>query len=74
MTRALWGAVAVMGALYWASKQPGGIPGTWGRLRAAVDEVKHGGDPMEAGRRFIRGEATRTINDPALQPGDAIYD
>jgi hypothetical protein len=70
MPRGLFGAAAVVGGLYWASRQPGGIPGTWRRLKAAVQEIKSGADPMAAGRRFIRGEtAQETLNDPALKAG-----
>ena len=70
MTRLLWGAAIVAGALYWASRQPGGIPGTWERLRRAANDIRNGADPVAAGRRFVRGEPTATrLNDPALRPG-----
>jgi hypothetical protein len=70
ITRALWGAAVVAGVLYWASRQPGGIPGTWQRLKRAANDIKNGAEPMAVGRRFVRGEAATTrINDPALRPG-----
>jgi hypothetical protein len=70
MTRAFWGAAVMAGVLVWASKQPGGIPGTWMRLKRAANDIRHGADPVEAGRRFVRGEAaTQRFNDPALRPG-----
>jgi hypothetical protein len=69
MTRAFWGAAVMAGVLVWASKQPGGIPGTWMRLKRAANDIRNGADPVEAGRRFVRGEAARTtLNDPALRP------
>lgn len=70
MVRALWGAAVAAGVLYWASRQPGGIPGTWKRLKRAANDIKNGADPMAAGRRFVRGEAPATrLNDPALRAG-----
>ena len=54
MTRALWGAAVIAAALYWASRQPGGIPGTWGRLKRAANDIKNGADPMaEIGRAHV---------------------
>jgi hypothetical protein len=68
MPRGLLGAAALMGGLYWASRQPGGLPGTWNRLRSAVNDIKNGADPMSTGRRFVKGEAApSSLNDPALQ-------
>jgi hypothetical protein len=68
MTRGLWGAAALMGGLYWASRQPGGLKGTLNRLKSAAKEIQQGADPMAAGRRFVRGEtAPASISDPALQ-------
>jgi hypothetical protein len=68
MTRGLWSAAALMGGLYWASRQPGGLKGTWNRLKTAAKEIRQGADPMAAGRRFVSGEtAPATVNDPALQ-------
>ena len=70
MTRLLWGAAVVAGALYWASRQPGGIPGTWDRLRQAAQDIRNGEDPAAAGRRFVRAEnRAPRLNDPALRPG-----
>ena len=60
------------GGLYWASRQPGGIPGTWERLKRAVNDIKNGADPMAVGRRFASGESsTPALNDPALKSGAA---
>ncbi len=70
MLRLFGGAAVVAGVLYWASRQPGGIPGTWERLKRAVNDVRSGADPVAAGRGFVRGEAAATrLNDPALRPG-----
>jgi hypothetical protein len=70
MMKSLWGAALIGGGLFWASRQPGGIPGTWDRLKRAVDDIRNGADPMTAGRRFVSGEsAAPALNDPALQSG-----
>jgi hypothetical protein len=70
MLRVLGGAAVIAGVLCWASKQPGGIPGTWERLKQAVSDIRNGADPVAAGRRFARGYAAPTrLNDPALRPG-----
>ncbi len=74
MARGLWGAAAIMGGLYWASKQPGGIKGTWNRLKDTAGDIRKGADPMSAGRRFIRGESSPTqISDPELQSSYETY-
>jgi hypothetical protein len=70
-----WGAAAVVGGLFWASRQPGGVSGTWNRLKSAANDIKNGADPMSAGRRFVRGEqAPASLNDPALQAGTTNSD
>jgi hypothetical protein len=70
MLKSLWGAALIGGGLYWASRQPGGIPGTWERLNRAENDIKHGEDPMAAGRRFVAGESrSPSLNDPALRAG-----
>ena len=75
MPRGLLGAAAVVGGLYWASRQPGGLSGTWNRLKSAANDIKNGADPMATGRRFIRGEnATGRLNDPVLEAGSNIPD
>jgi hypothetical protein len=75
MPRGLLGAAAVVGSLFWASRQPGGLPGTWKRLKTAANDIKNGTDPMTAGRRFVRGEnAPASLNDPALQTGPTTPD
>jgi hypothetical protein len=47
-------AAAALGGLYWASRQPGGIPGTWSRLKGALGDIQHGGNPMETLRGFVK--------------------
>ena len=70
MLKSLWGVALIGGALYWASRQPGGIPGTWERLKRAANDIKNGEDPMAAGRRFVAGESPApALNDPALRGG-----
>ncbi len=69
MARGLWGAAALMGGLYWASRQPGGLKGTWGRIQGAVGDIKNGADPMDTGRRFIRGETGSSRPAEAVRPG-----
>jgi len=67
MVKSLWGVALMGGGLYWASRQPGGIPGTWERLKRAVFDIRNGADPMAAGRRFIAGETPApALSDPAL--------
>ena len=74
MTRGLWGAAAVVGSLYWASRQPGGVKGTWNRLKESVNDIRNGVDPMTAGRRFVKGESTpAALNDPALRGSYDTY-
>jgi hypothetical protein len=63
-----------MGGLYWASKQPGGIKGTWDRLKDAAKDIRNGADPMSAGRRFVRSEPPQSrVNDPELQSRPDIH-
>ena len=74
MPRGLLGAAAVVGGLYWASRQPGGLPGTWNRLKSAMNDIKNGADPMATGRRFVKGDsAPGSLNDPALQGSFESY-
>ncbi len=48
--------LAALGAgAYWASRQPGGIPGTWKRLQQGVRDIAAGQDPRAVGKRFIAG-------------------
>lgn len=54
--KGLLSAAALAGAAYWASKQPGGIQGTWSRLQQGAKDIAGGQDPKEVGRRFLRGE------------------
>jgi hypothetical protein len=68
MWKGMWGAAAIIGGLYWASRQPGGIRGTWQRCKGAISDIRNGEDPMAVGRRFIQGDkAPARVNDPALQ-------
>jgi hypothetical protein len=53
--RPLVGA-AIAGGLIWASRQPGGVKGTWERLKSAANDVKSGEDVRTAAKRFARGE------------------
>ena len=48
-------AAALGGAAYWASKQPGGIKGTWDRMQQGFRDIQAGQDPMRVGKRFISG-------------------
>lgn len=45
----------LVGAGYWASKQPGGVPGTLRRLTQGLKDVAAGQDPQAVWRRFVRG-------------------
>jgi hypothetical protein len=54
MKRGLWFAAAA-GAAYWASRQPGGISGTWRRLQQGVRDIGAGQDPRAVGKRFLSG-------------------
>jgi hypothetical protein len=40
---------------YWASQQPGGVPGTLRRLTQGLRDVAAGQDPSAVWRRFVRG-------------------
>lgn len=48
-------AALVGGGLYWASKQPGGVKGTWDRFNGKLREVQNSNDPL--------GTIKRQIND-----------
>ena len=39
-------AAAVGGGLYWASKQPGGVKGTWSKFNGKLKEVQNSNDPL----------------------------
>jgi hypothetical protein len=52
--RPLVGA-AVAGGLIWASRQDGGVKGTWHRLKECINDVKAGENVGAATRRFFRG-------------------
>ena len=55
MKKAALGAIVVGAGAYWASRQPGGIAGTWGRLVQGVRDVAAGQDPRAVGKRFLAG-------------------
>jgi hypothetical protein len=42
---------AVAGGLYWASKQPGGVKGVWGRFSPKLKKVQEAENPFEAARQ-----------------------
>lgn len=64
MRKLLFGA-AMVGAAYWASKQPGGMQGTWKRLQKGIEEIQKGENPQEVIRRFLSGtEAIREEPQP----------
>jgi hypothetical protein len=52
---------AVAGAAYWASKQPGGIKGTWDRLQQGFRDVQAGQDPVAVGKRFLAGRSEEPV-------------
>ena len=60
MARGLFWGAAAAGALYWASKQPGGVKATWRRLQDTVGDIKSGEKPLDAGRRFLKGTPQTT--------------
>lgn len=39
---------AVGGGLYWASKQPGGVKGVWGRFAPKLKNIQNADNPLEA--------------------------
>jgi hypothetical protein len=55
MRKNFWFLAAAGAAAYWASRQPGGINGTWRRLQQGARDVAAGQDPLAVGRRFLRG-------------------
>jgi len=60
------------GAVYWASRQPGGIGGTWGRLCQGLRDVAAGQNPLAVGKRFFAGRdqepAGLYAEEPAAEP------
>jgi hypothetical protein len=67
----LLGAAAAAGAAYWASKQPGGIQGTWDRVQQSVKDMQAGQDPMAVCKRFFSGgteePAGMYVNEPDFE-------
>lgn len=55
MKRGLMIAALAGAGVYWASRQRGGINGTWGRLRQGARDIAAGQDPLAVGRRFLAG-------------------
>ena len=47
--------VALGAGAFWASRQPGGLPGTWQRLQQGARDIAAGQDPRAVGKRFIAG-------------------
>lgn len=64
-----WMWVALGAGAYWASKQPGGIPGTWKRLQQGVKDIAAGQDPQAVGRRFIAGRDEEPAGMYTEEPG-----
>jgi hypothetical protein len=62
--RGLLMAAVLGGAAYWASKQPGGMKGTWNRLQQGMRDIQNGQDPRMVAQRFIQGKDPLP-NDPA---------
>lgn len=48
-------AAVIGGAAYWASKQPGGIKGTFQRAQQGFRDIMAGQDPRQVGKRFLSG-------------------
>ncbi len=65
-------AVTAAGAAYWASRQPGGIPGTWSRFRQGLRDIGAGQNPLAVGKRFLaaRDEEPAGLyeDQPAAEP------
>jgi hypothetical protein len=59
---------AIAGGLIWASRQPGGLMGTWDRLKSCANDVKSGEDIRTATKRFIRGEQPMVDEMPMAAP------
>ena len=64
---------AVGGGLYWASKQPGGIKGTWERLGGKLTEIQNSNDPIGTIKRQINDAKYASMN--ASRPyGTSAFD
>ncbi|MBC8137684.1 MAG: hypothetical protein H8F28_17525 [Fibrella sp.] len=55
-------AALVGGGLYWASKQPGGIKGTWDRFGGKLHEIQNSNDPIGTIKRQINDAKYNAIN------------
>ena len=73
MKKGMLVGAAVGMAAYWASRQPGGVPGTWRRLTQGLKDVQAGQDPVAVGKQFISGRdeepAGIYTDEAAAQPG-----
>jgi hypothetical protein len=67
--RPLVGA-AIAGGLIWASRQEGGVKGTFNRLKEAANDIKAGEDFSTAVKRIPRREPD--LYDDAQMAGTAI--
>ena len=67
----LLGAAAAAGAAYWASKQPGGIQGTWERAQQSFKDIQAGQDWKAVCNRFFSSgteePAGMYMNDPDFE-------
>jgi hypothetical protein len=63
---------ALVGGLYWASKQPGGIQGVWGRFSDKVKQVTDSSDPLGTLKGQIN-EARYKNSDMPPAPMDASH-
>ncbi len=68
--RKLFWLAAVGGGLYWASRQPGGVPAVWNKFSGKLKRVQDADSPLEAARaEFLPDDGVSAVN-----PGDpAIY-
>jgi hypothetical protein len=55
-------AALVGGGLYWASKQPGGIKGTWDKFGGKLSEISNSGDPVGTIKRQINDAKYNAMN------------
>ncbi len=55
-------AALVGGGLYWASKQPGGIKGTWSRVSGKLSEIQNSNDPLGTLKRQFNDAKFNAMN------------
>nr|CAA9265434.1 hypothetical protein AVDCRST_MAG63-2651 [uncultured Armatimonadetes bacterium] len=58
--RKLFWAAALGGGLYWASKQPGGIQGVFGRAQDKIKKIQDSPDPMGTLKESFSGGPIET--------------